>query len=547
MTNALLHPLCVIALLLGAVQIAWLYRQLHQRRKALQALGQTVATLDAGKQQAEQANQLKGQFLGHLGHEIRTPLNAFIGLLELVLQRTAANSQNHASLQLALNAANDLRELLGDLLDISRIDSGHLQLTPAWVSLRDSVDAVVGVFQALAQKKHLNLNLEFNAPIPEPRVLIDALRFKQVLGNLLSNSIKFTHQGAIEIRLQLQPAARADYFDLQLQVLDSGIGIPEQERQRLLQPFAQADPGSQSPRDSAGLGLPISHQLCQKMGGSLSLHGRAGPGSEARVRLTLAGQMALVSAEEEPMPQVTHLPLDVLLADDHSASLMLLREQLEYLGHRVTCAEDGLQAYELWREGDFDLLIVDCNMPVMDGYQLAKAIRQSEQFELRPAVTLFGYSADHAPQALQRGLNAGMHDCLCKPLGLNLLSHKLSTLKPLPRADSFSIATLVTLTRGEPLFAQRMLNELVRCCTEDRHLLGLIPTSDPMALVTLAHKIKGSALMVGADALHAACETLEQASLDDVGIELISAAVQTLDLALVRFVQSLHRHLNHPE
>ncbi|WP_123727075.1 response regulator [Pseudomonas protegens] len=552
MIEALLSPSGVFSLLVlllaSCLNQARLYRQLRRHRQQSGVLEQTVAALDTGKRQAEEADRRKTQFLGHMGHEIRTPLNAFIGLLELMLQQTRAQSQNHASLELALGAARDLRELLGDLLDISRIESGHLQLNPAWISLRDSVDGVMEMFQALARQKDLDLNLEFKAPEPEPLVLLDALRFKQVLANLLSNAIKFTHQGAVQVRLQLQPAMLTGHYQLKLQVLDSGIGIPREERQRLLQPFAQVDPHSQSPRDSTGLGLPISHQLCLQMGGELSLHGRRGPGSEARVELPLAGRMEAAKASPAPMPRANHLPLDILLVDDHRASLTLLQEQLESLGHRVTCAADGLQAYEQWQEGDFDLLIVDCNMPLMNGYQLAGAIRRNEALQQRPAVTLLGCSASGDSQTIQRCLDAGMHDCLLKPLDLNLLSQKLETFKTPPRADSFSLSALHTLTRNQPLFVLRMLRELLKCCREDRLALGLIPASDPQALQTLAHKIKGSAQMVGATALQARCQALERACQNNAGIEACSAAISALDLALLRVIQSLLQHLDqHPQ
>ncbi|BAQ76009.1 sensor histidine kinase/response regulator [Pseudomonas sp. Os17] len=548
MIDTLLQPVGIISLILLA---SWLnqvrlYRQLRRQRRHLQALARSATALEADKQRAEAADRNKSRFLGHLGHELRTPLNALIGLLELVLRRTGDSSPTHAPLELALGAAGDLKELLDDLLDISRIESGHLRLNPTWVDLRDCIEGQIGVFHAQARQKHLALELEFNAPSPVPQVLIDVLRFKQVLGNLLSNAIKFTQQGAIQVRATLQPAASQDRYELLLQVQDSGIGIPEQERQGLLLPFAQLDPDSQSPRNSAGLGLPISHQLCRQMGGSLSLHGRSGPGCEARVRLPLSGRTAQAAAgATEPLP-ATAVPLDVLLADDHRASLTLLQGQLEYLGHRVTCASDGRQAFELWRQGDFDLLILDCNMPSMDGYQLAEAIRQHETREQRPATTLIGCSADTDPPALQRGLDAGMHDCLAKPLGLEHLSRRLASLKPRPRPDSFSIRALRTLTRGKPLFARRMLNELLRCCQEDRRQLEQIPTSDPRALVALAHKIKGSALMVGAGALQAGCEALEQACLQPAAQQAISAAVRRLDRDLVHFAQSLHRHLDHP-
>lgn len=192
----------LLAALLGQ---AWLYRQLRQGTRLLQATLRTSQALQADKQQAEEASRIKSRFLGNIGHEIRTPLNALIGLLELVLQRTQAQDPNRSSIELALGAAGDLRELLADLLDVTRIESGQMSLAPDWTRLRDCVDSVMSIFLILARQKHLELNLEYQVPDPEPLVLIDALRFKQVLSNLLSNAIKFTHRGEVRVRLQLVP------------------------------------------------------------------------------------------------------------------------------------------------------------------------------------------------------------------------------------------------------------------------------------------------------------------------------------------------------
>ncbi len=531
-------------LLVAGLSLVWLYRQLRRSQRSLQAALQAAADLEAGKQQAETASREKSRFLGNIGHEIRTPLNALVGLLELVLRRSQPLDPNRSSLELALGAARDLRELLADLLDATRIESGQMSLNPDWVHLRDCVDPVMEMFQVLARRKHLGLYLEFNAPEPEPQVLIDALRFRQVLSNLLSNAIKFTHQGEVRVRLHLQADTRPDQFRLCLRVLDTGLGIAEEQRQRvLLQPFAQSTTAGQSARDSTGLGLPISHHLCQQMGGSLTLHGRSGPGTEARVGLTLAGRETPAPTIEEPARQTASPPLDILLADDHPASLVLLQGQLEYLGHRVTCAEDGAQAYRLWQAGDFDLLIVDCNMPGMNGYQLTTAIRRDEARTQRPAINVIGYSASHEQETVRQCLEAGMDDCLFKPLGINLLGRKLAMIAPLPRAACFNMTALQALTRGETSFALRMLRELLQCCHDDRRMLGQIAVGNQDELRALAHKVKGSALMAGANALYRCCEALEQACQDDSGIDTLDTRVRDLDLALVRFSQTLHQHI----
>ncbi|WP_375538957.1 transporter substrate-binding domain-containing protein [Pseudomonas frederiksbergensis] len=522
-------------LLLALGWIAWQRRQIRQRQQWLQQLQEA-------KDAADDANRAKTTFLATMSHEIRTPMNALIGMLELALKRSEEGITDRFAIEVASSSAQQLLVLIGDILDIARIESGHLSLAPERANLHELTVSVCRVFEGLAREKALRWWVELD-PRSDRDVLIDPLRFKQVLSNVLSNAIKFTDEGTVSLTLGVEPGL-SGHLTVTVVIEDSGIGISVADQQRLFSPFVQAGNNPQSGRSGSGLGLVISRSLCEMMGGRLQLHSDLGWGTQVKISLDVPALQPRVGGDvpANGVPVSTR-SLTILVVDDYPANRLLLSRQLGYLGHRVLEAEDGAQGLEQWRKQTLDVLITDCNMPVLSGYELAMAIRDEEQALRLPATPILGFTANAQPEEKSRCLEAGMDDCLFKPIRLGDLSAWLAArfADEAPPVAEFDLSGLEQYVGTDRTLINRLVHDLAVTNREDRErLLEAHAAGNRQDLQDLAHRIKGGARMVQAIRVIECCEQLEQACAEG-GAAMIDDAVERLQQTMARLDRSLDR------
>ena len=502
----------------------------------LSAIKRLERALRDSEARAKEANHAKSAFLAAMSHEIRTPMIGVTGMVE-VLAHTALDADQRRALNVIQSSAQSLLQIIGDILDFSKIEAGRLELQPVATSLSRVLHSTVANFSGSASSKGLTLTCTVDERVP-PAHYADALRLRQILGNFLSNAVKFTDAGMVQAVLEWRggdprgnPGQGHDL--LCFRVTDTGIGVSSQAQARLFQPFSQAEGDTTRRFGGTGLGLAICRRLAELMGGEVGMESVPGLGTTMRLMVTLprapasevvaeaAAPTAAAGFVARSLPTVEEAERErslVLLVDDHPTNRMVIARQLALAGYASEAAEDGEAGLQKWRSGRYALLLSDVHMPRLDGYELARTIRAEEARDGRARTPIVALTASALKGEAERCLAAGMDDYMAKPVGIPALTAALqrwlphtvpaavdaakpvaAALPQLAHPPALDPVTLDALTGGSAAVARELLDDFLASTVQDlAELDSAREAGDLPALTRQAHKIKGAARMVGA-------------------------------------------------
>lgn len=532
--------------------------QIHERER-------TEQQLIAAREGAESANRAKSQFLANMSHEIRTPLNGILGLTELVLD-SELNVGQRQHLSRVKTSGDHLLSLINDILDFSKIEAGELKLEAQDFTVGEVLSSIAGVFETIAEEKGLKFVVEADE-VGGVRAVGDAMRLRQVLFNLVGNAVKFTERGGVTLRARNEEVG--DYHELKIDVVDTGIGIPADRAEKLFQPFVQADVSHARRFGGTGLGLAISRRVMEMMGGTIQLTSVIGQGSTFSVQVALprATSCEVPDAKVQGQARATKKPalnlegVRILVAEDNEVNQEVVRAMLKRLGTEAVVTGNGQEAFAAFQAEAFDLVLMDCQMPVMDGFEATAAVRGLER-EKGTHTPIVAMTANAMKGDQERCLLLGMDDYLSKPVSLKDLEGMVRRWtvdrKAMPEAtqatgegvqgggialDTDALDLLFDLAAsGDRSLISKTVGAFVQDAkTQIERIDEAIAASDFATAGRVAHKFKSSCGIVGAKGCSKLCEeieTLARGQATAEGLRLLTAQLRVRAQEMIVFLET---------